>query len=116
MVCGIRLPAYNLKHMCDQLRNPQNPDSPKKRRRSYSSDRSASQDPSGRRHRSPNSKSGRSPTDKNRLRKSRSPDDRDRYFPDMAYDLLARLLELDPARRISAEEALKHPFLSDVRV
>nr|XP_002052794.3 cell division cycle 7-related protein kinase [Drosophila virilis] len=31
-------------------------------------------------------------------------------FPHHAYDLLGRLLEVNPQKRISAEEALKHPF------
>ncbi|KAH8414954.1 hypothetical protein KR215_011830, partial [Drosophila sulfurigaster] len=31
-------------------------------------------------------------------------------FPSSAYDLLARLLEINPHQRISAEEALQHPF------
>ncbi|EDW76601.2 uncharacterized protein Dwil_GK15544 [Drosophila willistoni] len=34
-------------------------------------------------------------------------------FPLQAYDLLARLLEVDPTKRITADEALKHPFFSD---
>ena len=36
-------------------------------------------------------------------------------IPDSAYNLLERLLELDPHKRITAEEALSHPFLSTVR-
>lgn len=32
-------------------------------------------------------------------------------FPASAYDLMARLLCINPAQRISAEEALQHPFL-----
>ena len=31
-------------------------------------------------------------------------------FPDSAYDLLKKLLELDCDKRISAANALKHPF------
>jgi len=33
-------------------------------------------------------------------------------IPTSAYDLLERLIELDPEKRISAEEALKHPFIT----
>lgn len=32
-------------------------------------------------------------------------------FPASAYDLMARLLCINPAKRITAEEALQHPFL-----
>ncbi|RZF39923.1 hypothetical protein LSTR_LSTR002326 [Laodelphax striatellus] len=32
-------------------------------------------------------------------------------FPDPAYDLLQRLLDIDPDSRITAEDALNHPFL-----
>ncbi|XP_043554711.1 cell division cycle 7-related protein kinase isoform X3 [Chiloscyllium plagiosum] len=34
--------------------------------------------------------------------------------PDLAYDLLDRLLDLNPATRITAEQALKHPFFEDI--
>ncbi|KAH8271899.1 hypothetical protein KR044_009907, partial [Drosophila immigrans] len=34
-------------------------------------------------------------------------------FPPQAYDLLSRLLEVNPQKRITADEALKHPFFSD---
>ena len=34
--------------------------------------------------------------------------------PDSAYDLLEQCLNLDPRARISAEEALRHPFFSDL--
>ena len=120
LLCGIRLPALNLKHMCEQLRNPQVIDeSQKRRRRSHSSERESGT----RKQRSPNSKSSQSPTTENassHRRESKSPTDRkpgrESSFPDSAYDLLARLLELDPARRISAEDALQHPFFADVKM
>ena len=34
-------------------------------------------------------------------------------FPDSAYDLLKKLLEIDCNKRVSAEEALKHEFFHD---
>lgn len=34
-------------------------------------------------------------------------------FPDTAYDLLKKLLELDCNKRISAENALRHPFFTE---
>ena len=35
-------------------------------------------------------------------------------LPESAFDLLERCLELNPLRRLSAAEALQHPFLADV--
>ncbi|XP_046671364.1 uncharacterized protein LOC124361358 [Homalodisca vitripennis] len=35
------------------------------------------------------------------------------YFPRSAFDLLARLLDVDPDTRISAEDALQHPFITE---
>lgn len=36
-------------------------------------------------------------------------------LPDSAYDLLYRCLEMNPAKRVTALDALQHPFLADVR-
>jgi cell division control protein 7 len=37
--------------------------------------------------------------------------ERDSY-PQSAYHLLSRLLDLDPSTRITAEQALNHPFIT----
>ncbi|XP_011209468.2 cell division cycle 7-related protein kinase [Bactrocera dorsalis] len=42
------------------------------------------------------------------------PLDDDDPFPASAYDLLYKLLEVNPLERITAEEALKHPFFSEM--
>ena len=34
-----------------------------------------------------------------------------RVIPESALELMDRMLALDPSKRISAEESLKHPFL-----
>jgi len=38
-----------------------------------------------------------------------------RRLDPIGLDLLARMLEFDPAKRISAEAALQHPYFSDIR-
>ncbi|XP_036343244.1 cell division cycle 7-related protein kinase-like [Rhagoletis pomonella] len=42
------------------------------------------------------------------------PLDGDDPFPASAYDLLYKLLEVNPHQRITADEALKHPFFSEM--
>lgn len=34
-------------------------------------------------------------------------------FPDSAYDLLKKLLEIDCEKRLTAENALNHPFFTE---
>jgi len=41
------------------------------------------------------------------------PFDADDLFPASAYDLLNQLLEVNPLKRITAEDALKHPFITE---
>ena len=33
---------------------------------------------------------------------------------DIGFDLLTKFLQIDPDKRISAEEALKHPYFNDL--
>ena len=42
----------------------------------------------------------------------RSADELFYEFPDSAYELLKQLLEMDCDKRITAQEALKHPFFN----
>ena len=35
-------------------------------------------------------------------------------FDEVSLDLLARMIVLDPARRISMKEALRHPYFNDL--
>uniref|UniRef100_W8AK09 non-specific serine/threonine protein kinase n=1 Tax=Ceratitis capitata TaxID=7213 RepID=W8AK09_CERCA len=44
------------------------------------------------------------------------PLDEDDPFPPSAYDLLYKLLEVNPLQRITADEALRHPFFSETKV
>lgn len=37
-----------------------------------------------------------------------------RHVPNFAFDLLEKLLDLNPYTRITAEEALKHQFFKDM--
>lgn len=41
------------------------------------------------------------------------PEEGEDIFPDSAYDLLSKLLEINPHKRITAEEALNHPFFME---
>lgn len=34
-------------------------------------------------------------------------------YPESAFSLMSKLLDLDPFTRITAEEALKHPFIAE---
>ena len=111
LISGIKLPALNLKSMCEQLRNPQDAESIKRRRRSQSSERSTpSHDPS-RKQPTPG-QSSTTEGSKQQRRASRSSSEFRDIFPDSAYDLLNRLLDMNPHTRISADEALNHPFLA----
>ena len=40
--------------------------------------------------------------------------DKVKDLDDVGYDLLIKFLQIDPEKRISAEEALKHPYFNDL--
>ncbi|XP_038063655.1 cell division cycle 7-related protein kinase-like [Patiria miniata] len=124
---SVKLPAIDLKKMCIQLKKgdagfsppsskkskvitPENDKAPHRntRRRSLDSQRQTS--PDGTPDTSPATacrkrRSSRSPP--SRVQKQTGKD----CVPDSAYDLLRRLLDLNPKTRIKADEALKHPFI-----
>ncbi|XP_063966498.1 cell division cycle 7-related protein kinase-like [Lytechinus pictus] len=111
LLCNVKLPAMELKTMCRQLRlgaiqsrhtksSQSNGESSKRRRRSVNQtsppkDEAVVGSPGSLRS-------------EGSVGSEEGLEDR---FPDSAYDLLGRLLELDPHKRITAEQALKHPFL-----
>ncbi|XP_033105286.1 cell division cycle 7-related protein kinase-like [Anneissia japonica] len=107
LVCSPTLPALNLKTLCEQLRQgnaaskvlstEKQPDTSNSKRSKLSTKRIS---PSTRKT---------SP----RLRSHVTNEENSHYvFPDSAYNLLYRLLDLNPATRITAEAALAHPFLA----
>ncbi|XP_071488728.1 cell division cycle 7-related protein kinase-like [Diadema antillarum] len=115
--CSVKLVAMDLKSMCRQLRHGTTEHRQKSRRRSNGE--------ASKRRRSGGASNGNvgSPPKDGLVcgsisMESESPpgvkeeEERDQ-FPDSAYHLLSRLLELDPRRRITAAEALKHPFLME---
>jgi cyclin-dependent kinase 2 len=44
-----------------------------------------------------------------------NPETHFKNFDSKGLDLAMKMLQLDPARRISMKEALKHPYFSDIR-
>lgn len=44
-----------------------------------------------------------------------NPETHFKNFDKSGLDLAMKMLQLDPARRISMKEALKHPYFSDIR-
>jgi cyclin-dependent kinase 2 len=44
-----------------------------------------------------------------------NPESHFKSFDKVGLDLCMKMLQLDPARRISMKEALRHPYFNDVR-
>lgn len=118
--CSVKLPAMDLKTMCQQLRlgavqhkqktkhRRSNGDASKRRRRSNGHTTPPKEGETG------DKSDFGSPESQKSEGSVRSEGNGDDQFPDSAYDLLKRLLELDPKKRITAAEALQHPFLSEI--
>ncbi|CAG0902173.1 unnamed protein product [Darwinula stevensoni] len=51
--------------------------------------------------------------DDSEVKEQRKPENRPNDIPDMAFDLLKKLLDPNPYTRITAAEALQHPFICD---
>ncbi|XP_064616033.1 cell division cycle 7-related protein kinase-like [Liolophura sinensis] len=88
LTCNPSIPRLDIKQMCTKLRSVSN----------ESKLRSVSKDPKlhSRRHSDASSDKENKP--------------KDFSFPDSGFDLLLRLLDLNPHTRITAVEALQHPF------
>ena len=86
-----------------QLRSPQQRKSPRQLSRHNNSQSPTTTTPSS-------SSSSSSPTDNDGDSVVKSW----QSLPESAFDLLERCLELNPLRRVSAKDALQHPFLADV--
>ncbi|XP_071949250.1 cell division cycle 7-related protein kinase-like [Antedon mediterranea] len=106
IVCSPTLPSLNLQNLCEQLRqgktSPKEPTT-KKSPSIKKSPPTKKVSPSTRKT-SPRLRSHVTTEGKNSRNAVGN-------FPDSAFNLLYRLLDLNPATRITAEEALRHPFL-----
>lgn len=117
MVCSRELPRQDLKTLCETLRgrrlSPDDEATPHPHRdtatRHHTHDSPISTHPPGEPSRQHH------PEEDQTLEESEAQDERgwDRV-PDEAYDLLDRLLDLNPAKRITAAQGLQHPLFTDL--
>lgn len=117
VVCSRELPRQDLKTLCETLRgrrlSPDDEATPHPHRdtatRHHTHDSPISTHPPGEPSRQHH------PEEDQTLEESEAQDERgwDRV-PDEAYDLLDRLLDLNPAKRITAAQGLQHPLFTDL--
>lgn len=113
ILCSKEVPAQDLRTLCERLRGPGNTFHDPAA--SESTDHKVSHAPASPALHSEDSLYKRDSGDCRRHPRDRTanPEGWD-SVPDEAYDLLDKLLDLNPASRITAEAALSHPFFKDV--
>ncbi|XP_006634867.1 cell division cycle 7-related protein kinase [Lepisosteus oculatus] len=105
LVCSRELPAQDLRTLCERLRGAQ--------RRSESGGPDPSAAPGALEEPSLAARLGPPPEPPQGGQRDSGEEGWDRV-PDAAYDLLDRLLDLNPATRITASQALLHPLFQDL--
>ncbi|XP_044528462.1 cell division cycle 7-related protein kinase [Gracilinanus agilis] len=119
VLCSKEVPAQNLRTLCERLRGP--PDLAVEKQEDYVHESILSlrtdqklklplqMEPTGRSFQ----EDGRGGSETHTSDRRASPRGWDQV-PDEAYDLLDKLLDLNPATRITAQQALTHPFFRDM--
>lgn len=107
--CNVKLPAIDLQQLCRKLQhNKSTINSTIRLQRRSPTRLSLSKKKNSKSPKQQTSPQGQSSAASGiNARSNKSPE-----FPDSVYDLLRKLLDLNPFTRITAEAALKHPFIT----